>query len=283
MKFNQKTISMKNVEEIFNRFWNPYIIQNPSAKRINELFKAEGENVVHDHIALRTFNDPRMNIPVISKIFTDIGYEEKGTYEFKAKKVLGKHLEHSQNPDAPKVFVSELLIEQCSDFLQSTIKEYLNSLSDDVYRDPDLVYRGSIWGKIPYETYTKLRKESEYAAWLLVYGFRVNHFAIKVNELKKFTSLQQINAFVKSNGYIMNNAAGEIYGTPEELLEQSATKAEIIPFEFSDGTFEIPACFYEFTRRYADENGNLYNGFIAANADKIFESTNFYKKDASMM
>ncbi|MFW5663500.1 MAG: DUF1338 domain-containing protein [bacterium] len=271
------------IEKIFNRFWIPYSTQNPNAKRIHDLFTAQGETVVHDHIALRTFNDPRVNIDVIAKVFTDNGYEARGTYDFKAKKVFGRHFEHKTNPNAPKAFISELLLEQFSDYLQSTIYEHLDSVEEELYLDPDLVYKGSIWGKIPFDTYNKLREESEYAAWLLVYGYRANHFAIKVNELKNFKSLQEVNAFVKSNGYIMNTAAGEIYGTPEELLEQSATKAEILPFQFSDGTREIPSCFYEFTRRYEDENGQQYSGFIAANADKIFESTNYYKKEADMM
>jgi hypothetical protein len=272
-----------DTEMIFNRFWVPYSTQNPSAKRIYDLFTQQGEQVVHDHIALRTFNDPRMNIDVIAKVFTENGYEAKGEYEFKTKKVFGRHFEHKTDPNAPKAFISELLIEECSDYLQSTIKKYIDAVSDDAYKDPELVYKGSIWGRIPFETYNKLREESEYAAWLLVYGYRANHFAIKVNELKNFEKLQEVNAFVKSHGYIMNTAAGEIYGTPEELLEQSATRAEIMPFRFTDGTFEIPACFYEFTLRYNDENGKQYSGFIAANADKIFESTNYYKKQADMM
>ncbi len=266
------------LEKIFKRFWVPYSTQNPNAKKIYDLFTQQGENIIHDHIALRTFNDPRMNIDVISRIFTDNGYEARGEYNFKAKKVFGRHFEHKTDPNAPKAFISELLLEEFSQALQATIYEYLDSLGEEVYMDPELVYKGSIWGKIPYDTYNKLRNESEYAAWLLVYGYRANHFAIKVNELKNFQSLQQINAFIKSHGYMMNTAAGEIYGTPEELLEQSATKAEIKPFEFADGKYEIPSCFYEFTLRYNDENGKQYSGFIAANADKIFESTNYYKK-----
>lgn len=269
--------------EIFNRFWIPYSTQNPSAMHIYELFTGMGEKVVHDHIALRTFNDPRINMDVIARIFTDNGYEQKGNYEFKAKKVLGRHYEHKTDPDAPKVFISELLLEQCSEFVQNTIRGRLDAIDQKIYQDPMLVYQGSIWGKIPFETYDGLRQESEYAAWTLVYGFRANHFAIKVNDLKKFSKLQEVNHYVKENGYLMNVVGGsEIYGTPEELLEQSSTKAEIIPFEFSDGVFEVPSCFYEFTLRHPDRTGKLYSGFIAANADKIFESTNFYQKQPGM-
>jgi hypothetical protein len=266
-------------EKIFSRFWNAYSTQNPNAKRLYDLLTAQGETIVHDHIALRTFDDPRMNMDVIARVFTEIGYEQRGTYDFKTKKISGRHYEHKTNSRAPKVFVSELMMHHFSDFLQTTIRGCLNRVSDDIYKDPDLVFSGSIWGKIPFETYNRLRDESEYAAWVLVYGYRVNHFAVKVNELKNFKSVEQVNAFIKRNGYIMNTAAGEIYGTPEELLEQSATMAELLPCEFTDGVFEIPSCFDDFTRRYKDETGKEYSGFIAANADKIFESTNYYKQE----
>ncbi len=271
------------VEEIFNRFWIDYSTQNDSVKKIHDLFVASGENVVHDHIALRTFNDPRINIERIARIFTDNGYEARGEYDFKIKRLLGKHFEHTTDPNAPKVFISELLLEQFSDSLQKTVMEKLDSLPKEVYDDPLVVYKGSLWGKIPFATYNALREESEYAAWTLVYGYRANHFAIHVNNLRNFERLQDVNAFVKKNGYKMNTSSGnEIYGAPEELLEQSATIAQTRPVTFSDGVFEIPSCFYEFTLRYRDDDGNFYQGFKAANADKIFESTNYYRSEDAM-
>ncbi|MFT6903004.1 MAG: hypothetical protein ACJAXS_003225, partial [Colwellia sp.] len=57
-------------------------------------------------------------------------------------------------------------------------------------------------------------------------------------------------------------------------LEQSSTMADHALVEFSDKTLAIPSCFYEFAKRYPMENGQLYTGFVAASADKIFESTN---------
>jgi hypothetical protein len=274
---------MKQYNNTFQKFWDTYSTQNPSARRIFELFTSLGEEVVHDHIALRTFNDPRMNIDVVARIFTDNGYEARGKYDFKMKKVFGRHFEHVNDPDAPKVFISELLLDQFSPYLQDTVMQRLDSLPGDAYLNPELVFSGSLWGKIPFSTYEKLRAESEYAAWTLVYGYRANHFAIKVNALKNFNTLQEVNAFVKQNGYAMNTSSGnEIYGAPEELLEQSATLAEKRPVHFSDGVYNIPSCFYEFTLRYPDADGKLYPGFKAANADKIFESTNFYKSEDAM-
>ncbi len=45
-------------------------------------------------------------------------------------------------------------------------------------------------------------------------------------------------------------------------------------FTFAGGDkHEISTCFYEFALRYTDKDGQLYQGFVEANADEIFEST----------
>jgi hypothetical protein len=90
--------------------------------------------------------------------------------------------------------------------------------------------------------------------------------------------VEKVNSLLKDNGFLINDSGGEIKGTPSELLEQSSTRSGIIRVEFTEGVFEIPGCYYEFARRYPDEHGHLYSGFIAKSADKIFESTNYYKK-----
>ena len=79
---------------------------------------------------------------------------------------------------------------------------------------------------------------------------------------------------MKTLGFKLNPFGGEIKGTPEELLEQSSTMAESLNVQFADGVYAIPACYYEFAKRYAMPNGQLYQGFVASSADKIFESTN---------
>ncbi|GAM56151.1 hypothetical protein JCM19231_5246 [Vibrio ishigakensis] len=58
------------------------------------------------------------------------------------------------------------------------------------------------------------------------------------------------------------------------LLEQSSTMADKVDVAFSDAVHSIPGGFYEFAKRYQDNQGELYHGFVAASADKIFESTN---------
>ncbi|MFN8258453.1 MAG: DUF1338 domain-containing protein [Bacteroidales bacterium] len=267
-------------KEIFNKLWEIYKLQNPSVTKIYRLFSSEGENIENDHIAFRTFNHPKTNIDILAKTFTNVGYHVAGEYFFKEKKLKAVHFENNSIEGAPKVFISELILEQCSGFLRQTITDLIEKIPVYELQRSDLIMAGNLFGKPSHTTYQKLREESEYAAWLYVYGFRANHFTVSVNSLKKFNTIEKVNHFLKNNGLKINLSGGEIKGTPEMLLQQSSTLADIIEVEFLEGIFEIPACYYEFALRYKDKNGELYNGFHEKSADKIFESTNYYKNDA---
>lgn len=265
-------------EIIFEKLWNIYTSQNPEVFRVYELLKNEGENIINDHIAFRTFNDKRINIDKLSEVFIKAGYEFKNQYEFKEKKLNAKHFEHKTDKTAPRVFISELKLEEFSVDFQKIIKQEIDKISIEKLNSEEIIFSGNIWSKPSFEIYNQLRVESEYAAWLYVFGFCANHFTINVNALKKYDSLEKLNSFLKQNNFLINDAGGEIKGTPEELLEQSSIKSGTIKIEFVDGEHEIPSCYYEFAKRYKDKNGELYSGFIAKSADKIFESTNYYKK-----
>lgn len=262
-------------ELIFSRLWDTYIIQNPSVKEIYDLFTKEGEHIVNDHIAFRTFDDPRINIDVLSRPFIKAGYVEKGEYVFEEKKLFAKHYEHPEDAQAPRVFISQLKLQEMSEFTRQTALDCICNIPKDLLDSDELVFSGNQWGLPSFQTYDSLRSESEYAAWLYVNGFQANHFTVSVNYLKKYDSLEKLNAFLKENGFRMNDSGGEIKGSPQELLEQSSILSEMIEIEFSEGKRMIPGCYYEFARRYADTDGKLYSGFIAKSADKIFESTDF--------
>jgi hypothetical protein len=266
------------LETILHRLWNDYSSQNPSVKIIHDLFSTQGESIVNDHIAFRTFNSKGVGIEVLSRLFLAVGYQEKGQYHFEEKKLFAKHYEHPTAKNAPRIFISELLVEEFSPFLRETVGSIVSRIPAEFQNNESLIFSGTVWGKPNWNTYVKLRDESEYAAWLYVYGYRANHFTVSVNGLKKYGTMEKTNQFLKDNGFKLNASGGEIKGTPEELLQQSSTLADIIPVEFDDRVENIPACYYEFALRYPDSEGNLYNGFIAKSADKIFESTNFYKK-----
>jgi hypothetical protein len=266
------------ITQIFSRLWDDYTSQNPDVKKVYDLFVVEGETVVNDHIAFRTFDDARINVEVLSKVFIKAGYEEKGQYVFEKKHLNAKHFEHINEKDAPRVFISELKTKDFSSELQAIVKECINKIPTALLLSDELIFSGNVWGTPSFKVYEKLRAETEYAAWLYVNGFTANHFTVSVNHLKKYDSIQKVNEFIKTHGFLMNDAEGEIQGTPEELLEQSSTRAAIKTVPFTEGNFDVTSCYYEFARRYPDSNGQIYSGFIAKSADKIFQSTNLYKK-----
>lgn len=262
------------LDNLLDHLWQQYTAENPQALEIYNLFTSHGEQVINDHIAFRTFDDPRINVKVLGKFFEDLGYKEHGEYEFSVKKLYAKHYEHRTDANLPKIFISELKTKECSPFLQQVATECVDSISKDMLNNPKILYSGVHWHDLDYDVYQKLLAESEYAAWLYVFGFRANHFTVFINKLKSLTSVEAVNVLLKQNNFTLNVSGGEIKGTPDELLEQSSTMANKVVVKFKQGSFEILNSYYEFARRYPQVDGSLYQGFIAASADKIFESTN---------
>src|SRR5690606_26733678 len=96
-----------------------------------------------------------------------------------------------------------------------------------------------------------------------------NHFTIDLENV----DVEEVLEYVERQGHMINSSGGRVKGSRSVLLEQGSTMAELSPRTFADGTFLVPTCFYEFARRYDDEFGRRFDGFIETNADKIFEST----------
>ena len=259
--------------EIFDTLWKEYTQRTPSAQKIKDLFTEKGNKIINDHVAFRTFDDPRVNIQVLAKPFLAAGYIESGEYTFVAKKLYAKHFEHATDKSLPRVFISQLKVAEFSSDLQAEVTKMIDAIPEEELHSDGLVFKGRLWEQPSFSVYEKLQAETEYAAWLYVNGFCSNHFTVDVNELDTFNSLQEVNLFLKENGFKMNTSGGEIKGTPEEFLEQSSVLADRIPVKFKEVTKEITSCYYEFAYRHTMKNGELFSGFIAGSADKIFEST----------
>ena len=262
---------MTTIHELLDALWQDYRGLNPQAGQIHQLLTERGETVVNDHIALRTFDDARVNIDVLSQAFIEAGYSEQDSYTFTEKKLRARHYEHG-DAALPKVFISELKLADFSGTLNDLVGQLLDQVADDQWQRPDLPVAGRPWS-LAYRDYQMLADESEYAGWVAAFGFRANHFTVLVNALQTVDSLQQLNELLKQSGFALNASGGEIKGAPDVYLEQSSTLADQVPVDFSDGTHTIPCCYYEFARRYPLADGTLFSGFVARSADKIFEST----------
>jgi hypothetical protein len=264
----------QNIElnKLFEKMWSDYCKMNPQAQSVYDVLTKSGEDVINDHIAFRTFSHPNINIDVLSPHFKKYGYKLVASYIFEEKKLTAQHFEHD-DPNYPKVFISELNLALVSDHLNKVVESIVKDIKPGYLNSEDFLFLGRPW-QASHSTYLMLAQESEYAAWVYAHGFRPNHFTVYINYLKKLNTIEKLNAFLKENGFPLNKSGGEIKGSAVELLEQSSTMANEIDVQFADGKFKIPSCYYEFAKRYPLPNGKLFQGFIGKSADKIFESTN---------
>ena len=80
-------MTVKSLSGLLDKMWKDYVDINPLAQKISDLFIQQGEVIQNDHIALRTFNHPRVSIDVVAKPFVVSVYKYGGDYHFPDKKL----------------------------------------------------------------------------------------------------------------------------------------------------------------------------------------------------
>ena len=259
------------IAELFAALWADYVAMTPQAERIHRLLGARGDKVQNDHVALRTYNLPGIDLAALARPFEAVGYVARDRYRFEDKKLDARYWQH---PDAelPKIFISELCVTELSPPAQRIIERLVAQLPAGFGARADLPWAGRPW-QCTRADYDALLAESEYAAWMAAFGFRVNHFTVSVNALTSFDSIAALNDFLVAEGFVLNTAGGAIKGTPADRLEQSSTRADTIAVDLAGEKASLPSCYYEFAKRYPLPSGELFHGFVPSSADKIFEST----------
>lgn len=302
MKVSAKKITI----ELLDRLWKDYLQRVSYAHKYVELVKAKGGNVVNDHIALRTLNthtgEQPEGIRAIKHILNFLNYKPITTYTFTKKKLKAVHFEH---PDEmlPKIFVSQLEVDQLPDWAQKVVNktvmdtpyllsnrslELLSLLKSDgeIPRIAgeslveDLVqYFRRPWEVPRKEDILKLNDVSQYAAWVLLHGNSVNHFTAFINfqEVKEWPDLASTCKGLEEAGVPMKEA---IEGEPGSKLQQSATQAvkEDVLVRGEDGLEKITwtYAYYELAQRdFIEEDGEfkLFSGFLGEQASHLFDMT----------
>lgn len=260
---------------------------------INENIIQRAEDIENDHIAFRTIGVPQLGIQSFEKIFLHYGYTKQDAYHFKEKK-LDAFWYAPPQPHYPRIFVSELRVQDLSKQAQDIIHSY----TCEVITDPasnlnldsgvmvDNFLHSALWRTPTLKDYQTLAEESEYAAWVIYNRYYLNHFTVSLQNLPEgYNTVADFNNFLEKKGFVLNNAGGKIKTSPDGLLLQSSTVAKMIPATFADNeTQQIAGSYVEFAeRKVLPQFAHLptssitrqqrREGFEAANADKIFEST----------
>ena len=109
-----------SLDALITALWSDYSARNPQAKEIHTLLEGQGENIINDHIAFRTFDHAAINIDALAKFFLDQGYQPKDEYHFQQKKLFARYYSH-EDMSKPKIFISHLLTDNFSQHAQKII------------------------------------------------------------------------------------------------------------------------------------------------------------------
>ena len=252
---------------LLERLWRDYAAVVPEAQAVHHLVAARGDRIVHDHLALRTFDHPRLGIEATAYLLESHGYRAGAEYELPRHKLHVRHYD-APEPDLPRIFISALELGACTRGLRDIIGSLMRQFDSGEFAPEAFIGGGRLWNPVMHEAYERLREESEHAAWVAAFGFRAHHFALSVNALDSFDSLSAFNRFLREAGFELDDLDeldGEIEAPPPGRLERSATRPAPCSLRFADGTADVAGCPYEFTWRHdCTRNGGVLPGLLGA-------------------
>jgi hypothetical protein len=275
-----------------------------------------------DHIAFRAFACPTGNIPSgiasIERIFGALGWtrgvDENGIeyrYDFPNMHLHAIHLEYPKDrPDLPKMFVSELLVDELEpadaakikadladtvDPLTEADKKWLEHLKAGEAMPKDLA-QGLIeraykalarpWAPPHRSTVLQTNERSQYAPWTLLNG-TMNHIA--------YLTLD-INATAQGHKEAGRELLPTVQGSKEVGLLQTSVRSPMFEYAVTEdddgslveaGVFDFPVReddgrigsirwtgpFAEIIERPLGADGKRFEAFLPENAAHIFAAT----------
>lgn len=229
---------------LLDQLWDRYAAHVPYARTFVQLAGGQFKN---DHVAFRS-----LDLRPIARVFEDLGWKRAGQYDFPETHLNAIHL---SKPGEPRIFVSELRVRDLSPRAQGILAQL----------PPDPAYDGSAdWFRGPglrpgEEELLELERETQYGAWLLLFGREVNHFTASVPDVALWQQK------MKDAGIPMK---GEIEGEPSAGLRQTATRAAPRKVQLRERAREWPYAYLEI----AERNGG-FDGFVTAQARQLFDMT----------
>jgi Domain of unknown function (DUF1338) len=298
--------------QLWDLLWQDYRDRVTYAHTYQQMIEKAGGSIANDHIAFRTLrliidkngHSIQLGIPYLAKIVEALGYHQAGEYHFPAQFLYARHYVHPEqdNYGLPKLFISELIVDDLPKNLASLIKKTVQS--GDFPIDTDFLQLESTneqitnfdrqtlltklthlfhrpWQPPQQSAVEQVNTVSQYGAWVMIHGYSVNHFTGYVNrqQTTKYPTIAQTIAGLTNLGVPMKS---EVEGSIESGLCQTATQAIIEQAWVKDQTGSLiqipwPYAYYEIAERYQIKNSGgdavLFAGFLSTQAQKLFEMT----------
>ena len=289
--------------ELFDTLWEKYRERVSYVRDYEQAVEAAGATFVNDHIAFRTFAaaEPLAGIASLSRVFEALGYAPAGVYHFADKHLSAIHYQHA-NADLPKLFISELkpweLSAEANERIAKLVASHRPPIAADVLRklanlDDSSTNVESLrtlvadyiqvlpWSLPERADVEALNEESQYAAWVAVHGYNVNHFTSLINShrVEPLDSIDKTIAVLSSAGVPMKP---DIEGEVGSKLRQSATGAAVIEVDVLEGgrptTMPWTYAYFELAERGeiidpATGKPGRFEGFLGPQATQLFEMT----------
>ena len=118
-----------------------------------------------------------------------------------------------------------------------------------------------------YSTYENVHAKNQYLAWLLCFRGDIDHISFRVNDIFRVVEL------CRKIKIDLNEENGDIKTSKDELLLQSSTKADCVPFMFKNTTEMIPYGYIEFIERRSTNEFGVREGFDEYNYESLLNST----------
>jgi hypothetical protein len=243
---------------LLDRLWSRYIADVPYAQQFCALMGHAFEN---DHIALRTVasHGAGSGIRVFSSVFERLGWSARDHYVFDDVHLRAVYL---SRPGLPRIFISEL------DPLALPTSVQRPLLALEHAPAPDDVDALTNWfcapAQIDRAAVDAIAPASQYGAWCLCFGRRVNHFTAAVDDVASW------QARLRDAGVPMKtDIEGDVLAPGAAGLRQTATAAAPLDVTFADGSVQQrPYAYFEIAERKGG-----FDGFLAQQARQLFDQT----------
>lgn len=303
-------------QALWHQLWLDYSHRVPYARIYEAAISEAGGTLANDHIAFRSLRlsietaigPVHLGIPHLERVFEGLGYVRMGELSFPTQHLYARYYRHPQQDelDLPKLFVSELIVEQLPSQVRSHLETTVQSgldlegllgcqsalqdleAMDNQPQDPHILAQRlktlfvRPWMPPVRSHLETVNAVSQYGAWVLLHGYAVNHFTGYVNRQNTpaYPDIETTAEALRSRGVPMK---AEIEGSAEVGLRQTATQSvqeSVTIRSRPEGPFlQIPwtYAYYEIAQRFAIEltpgPPQLFQGFLGPNAAQLFEMT----------
>lgn len=292
------------IATLFDALWCRYRERVSYVRDYERVIQNAGARFVNDHIAFRTIAccEHQTGIATMSRIFEALGYRPAGCYSFEDKHLNAIHYQHP-NLEFPKVFISELKTWELETPARANIVDALGThrppVEDEVIAclasldvQPDErgrqlvdtvlhVFHDLPWRKPDKQVVLATNEVSQYAAWVLVHGYNVNHFTSLINshQVEQLRDIEKTVQALRDAGVPMKE---NIEGEAGSRLRQSATQAVTIDVDVREqgrpAKMPWTYAYFELAERGEitdpeTERRARFEGFLGPQATHLFDMT----------